>query len=92
MSGAGVNVTTPEQAGISAADWPYLQKILALRQGIQLPDANPWDVHFGAEDPILQQYTLNAYGDKFGIPVESLQNETQRKYAIGGLSRGQLGY
>lgn len=71
----------------TAADNPFLDRIRALREGVDFPDLNPFDVSFRNRLPTIRELFFRGRQAKFGVPVRD-QLAEEARFRLPGTSRG----
>lgn len=74
---------------ITDADRPYLDRIGAVRDNVQFPDLNPFDVQFALNAPSQIDRFFRGRQTKYAVPVEDQAAEASR-FALSGANRGGL--
>lgn len=73
------------------ADDPYMQEVRRIRQNVQFPQLNPYDVQFGFTPASLRSRYFAGMQTRFGVPIDDQMQEQQR-YALRGTSRGAVNF
>jgi len=76
---------------IPIPDWlqPYIQQVAGIRQNVQYPQLNPYDVAFGRQLPTIRDLFFGGRQSQFGIPLQDQLFE-QARYQLPGASRSQI--
>ena len=74
---------------ITDADRPYLDRVGAVRDNVEFPNLNPFDVRFALNAPSQIARFYQGRQTKYAVPVEDQAAETNR-FTLGGVGRGSL--
>lgn len=74
---------------ITDEDRPYLDRIGEVRDNVEFPNLNPFDVRFALNAPSQIQRYYAGKQTKYAIPAEDLAAEANR-FTLSGIGRGGL--
>ena len=76
---------------VTPADQPFLDRIRTIREGVQVPGLNPFDVAFRNVAPTLMNRFFQARQTKKGISVADQVAEAER-FTLPGVRRGSFAF
>ena len=73
---------------LEEGDQPFIDEILRLRRGVELPDVSPFSLDWWRYGPILQEVVARGRQGKYGVPTAQTYFEANR-FRPMGIGSGQ---